>query len=426
MRFIRRALFGFLLFGLCVGLIGYGINDVHEKIAERANPPAARAPSEQIYPATTAQLVTSKEPTMMEAHGQIVAWRMLEIRSPMAGRIAEINDNMRNGRVITKNATLFTLEADMQALRAQDAKKALLEIIARQEDNKQALALAKRDLTQARQHTELLRQSLTRQRNLLARGVVPEASVESQEIALTQSMQASLDREEKILELEQQAKQLELQASRADLTIRDSEYQLQQTTVRAPFTGSIGEANLALGRNVTPNDRLGLLIDLASLEVRFALNHQQLSLLLDDDNRLMQRPIRASIPIGNDTLDITGQIDRIDAQTPENQGALTLYAKLDNDRKNIIRPGDFVTIMIEGRLIEAAAWVPTTAINANGEMLLVDDNDILHPHQFPIIQKLGDRFLIQTQDLPQDLAHAHYVTKWAPHLRAGLKISTIE
>ena len=157
--------------------------------------------------------------------------------------------------------------------------------------------LARDELAAAVERTELRQQALTRQRDLEQRGVGTASAIETAELAVSTAGQAVLSHRQAEAQAQARLDQAATQLDRAQLNLEDADRILADTEIRAPFSGTLADVNVATGVRVTANERLGELIQKDDLEVSFRLSTAQYSRLVGEDGNLGNAPILSLIHI---------------------------------------------------------------------------------------------------------------------------------
>ncbi|MEM7523879.1 MAG: HlyD family efflux transporter periplasmic adaptor subunit, partial [Pseudomonadota bacterium] len=189
------------------------------------------------------------------------------------------------------------------------------------------------------------------------------------------------------------------------------------TDHRADFGGLLSDVTASLGALVSPNERLGLLIDPTALEAVFRVTNAQYARLLDDRGAL--RPIRLVVTLDLDDrpLRLPGVIERASAVIGEGETGRQIYARLELEAGSVLRPGDFVAVEIEEPALTDVATLPAAAVTEAGQLLVLDETDRLRSADVRILRRQGDEVIVA--DAPEGV---RYVASRAPQLGAGVKV----
>jgi membrane fusion protein (multidrug efflux system) len=230
------------------------------------------------------------------ATGEVEAIQSAELRSEVDGRVVEIL--MREGAEVSTGDGLFRI--DDQELRAQVAR-----------------AEAERDLAE---------QALTRTKQLLAQDAAATSDLEQAE-ARARSTRADLD----LLRL-----------------------RLSRTTVRAPFTGVVGQRYVSIGDYVTSSDRLVVIQTVDPQRVAFAVPERYAG-MVRRGQRVMFRV--AALP----GEEFTGSVDFVSPAVQLPGRTLMVKAVVPNGRRRL-QAGMFSEARLETAVRPKALVIPEEAV----------------------------------------------------------------
>jgi membrane fusion protein (multidrug efflux system) len=264
------------------------------KDAAAAGPGAGGPP-----PGIAVEVAEAKRDTVIDAiaaTGQIEAVQSIELRAEEEGRLTEIV--VREGAMVSRGTPLFRL--DDAELRAEVAR-----------------AEADRDLAE---------QNLTRTRELLTQRA---------------SSQADLERAE-----------AQFRSTRASLELL--KVRLDRTTVRAPFTGVVGQRYVSLGDYVTSQNRLATLQTVNPQRAVFQVP-ERYATSLEPDQRISFRVAALQDRI------FVGRVDFVDPVVQLPGRTITVKAEVANP-KGELQPGMFVEVRLETAVRPDAVVVPEEAV----------------------------------------------------------------
>lgn len=149
----------------------------------------------------------------------------------------------------------------------------------------------------------------------------------------------------------------------------ESKINLENTIIKAPFTGVIGLSNVSVGASVSPSVDLATVVDLDPINVDFSIPESYLPYVHEGD----------IVDVTVEDIDILPVEATIKAISPE-ISAETLQVVLRAEMPNkelAYRPGFYARVLVLAGTIENAVLIPSTAIEREGEeeyVLLVVDN----------------------------------------------------
>ena len=420
MRFLTRSLTGVFILGLTVGLLAMAGKTLFSALEARNGEERRGRPAEErVYAVNVDTLTTATARPVIAAFGEVESARTLEIRSSAPGRIVELSDNFRDGGQVAEDEVLVRIDpAEAQsALDLALAEQAEAEAELREAEAD--LALTSDDLAAAEGQRELRAQALARQEDLLGRGAGTTAAVETAALALSNAEQALLGRRQSLAQAEARITRAGIALTRREISVRDARRVLEETTLTAPFEGLLAETTALRGALVGNNEKLGTLIDTTALEVAFRVSNAQYSRLLQTGT-LTDIPITATLSLQDFPIEVGGLLVRSAAEVGEGQSGRLLYARLDKGGAAALRPGDFLSVTIQEPSLDGVFTIPASAVNADGEMLLVGDDDRLEAATVDILRRQGDALIVA--GAPEGRI---YATERLPQLGAGVKVRPV-
>ncbi|HEY0351534.1 MAG TPA: efflux RND transporter periplasmic adaptor subunit, partial [Gemmatimonadales bacterium] len=286
--------------------------------------------------------------TSVTANGYVVARTRASVAAKLAGRIRQLR--VSEGSTIRKGEIIATLDnADYQAQLGQAEA---------------ALASSKADLTEARAARDVAAREADRLRKMRARpGLVTD---EEYDAAVSRSDQASA-----------RAQATEARINSADAARRFALANLENTVIRAPFSGTVLRKEAEVGEVVAPSVGGGLtrgavvtMADLSTLEVEVDVNEAYIARVLK------AQPARITLDAYPDTS-FRGQVRQV-VPTADRQRA-TVQVKvsiIDHDPRILPEMGARVDFLDTTRVTTGAAApsrfrVPSAAVRElNGQSVV--------------------------------------------------------
>lgn len=398
MRFLRQSLVGVFLASLTLALLFVAAQmisgAVQDVLTREESAPQSR---ERVFAVSVrpAELVTVTP--YLEAFGEVQSRRRLELRAALGGRVVGLADDFEDGGVVTANEVLVELDpADAQSA-LDRAKSDLLDAQFEERDAERSLLLAQDELNSAEAQAELRGRALQRQQDLQTRGVGAAAAVEEAELAKAAAQQAVLARRIALAQAESRVDQATTLLARARIALEAAERDLDDMTIRARFAGTLTDVTLVEGRLVSANEKLAELVDPDALEVAFRVSTAQYVRLLDAAGDLIDAPVTVSLEVTGTDLTAQGRISRDSGSAGEGQTGRLIYARLDD--ASGFKPGDFVTVTVQEQPLENVVRLPSSALDAVGTVLVLDDGDRLEALPVQLIRRQGDEVLLRGDGL---------------------------
>ncbi|UWQ19146.1 efflux RND transporter periplasmic adaptor subunit [Jannaschia sp. M317] len=419
MRFLRRSFIALFLTAVTLGLLAWAAQITYAALQDRqaregGGPPAReRVLAVNVVTAEATQLT----PTLT-AFGEVRARRVLELRAPVGGRVVELAPGFEEGGTATAGQLLLRIDpADAEsALAVARADLAGAEAEAR--DAARNLDLARAELAGAEAQRDLQGRALQRQVDLSARGVGAAATRESAELALANAEQTILTRRGAIAQAETRVDSAALTIDRARIALAQAERDVADRTLTAEFAGQLSEVSVLRGGLVTANEQVARLIDPTELEVAFRLSAAEHARLLDGAGNLVGAEVTAVLDVFGLDVEAKGQITREAPAVGEGQTGRLVFARLSDARG--FRPGDFVRVVVEEPTLPRAIRLPATALSAQGEVLVLGEEDRLETVAVDRLRRQGDDVIVRGR-----IDGREVVAERSPALGAGIRVRPI-
>lgn len=398
MRFLRQSFMGVFLAAATLGVIVYAVHLVSSAVQERMAQQVPERPArERVFVVNVVTAQAKREVPVLETFGEIQARRTLELRAAVAGRITALSSTFEDGGEVTQGAVLVTIDpADMQS--AFDRAEAdLADARAEVRDAERSLALARQEQTAAQEQAELREKAFARQKDLSNRGVGSAAAVETAELAASAARAVVLARAQAVAQAEARVDQAATRLARAQIALAEADRNLQDTTITAPFDGTLSNTALVEGGLVSVNERLADLIDPDDLEVSFRVSTADYTRLLDPEGALIDAPVTVTLDIAGSDLVAQGVLSRVSAGAGEGQTGRLVFARLTSAIG--FRPGDFVTVQVREPALDDVVRLPASALASSGDVLVLAEDARLEALPVELVRRQGNDVLVRGEGL---------------------------
>ncbi|KIN77752.1 efflux RND transporter periplasmic adaptor subunit [Sulfitobacter mediterraneus] len=419
MRFLRQSMIGLFLAALTFGLLAYAVSLVggalRERLADEAKAPPAR---ERVF-AVNVQMAQAQDVTpVLQSFGEVQSRRLLELRAAGSGRVIGLAEGFEDGGTVVAGQELVQLDpADAQSA-VDRASNDLSDAEAAVRDADRNLALARDELAAAEDQASLRERALIRQQDLAERGVGTTAATETAELAVSAAQQAVLSRRQALAQGQTRVDQAATGLARSRIALAEARRRLEDTTLTAPFDGTLSSTNVVVGRLVSANERLAELIDPDDLEVSFRLSTAQFARLLDDQGGLIRADVDVILDVAGVDLTAKGRISRAAAAAGEGSTGRLIFAALGSAPG--FKPGDFVTVQVREPELPGVVRLPASAVDAGGEVLVLNAEDRLEAVQVTVLRNQGDDVLVRGPILGREVVEAR-----SPLLGAGIAVKPL-
>lgn len=420
-KFLVRALGGLFLALITLALIGVGVWRFQSAVPDRSGN-RVKPVQERTYNVGVATLETQTVVPVVTAFGQVSAARMLEIRAAEAGPIVEISPNFRNGVRVSKDELLFQVDPTDFKQQLMDANVTLTQSRADSKEARDTLPLSQAEVKNARRQVNLRQADLKRKAGLQGKGFVAQGAIDEARIAVTVAQQSLNAKRMAEIAARARIRARDLAVQRAKIAVNNAERSLTDTSYRAPFSGPLTQVSANLGKRLSPNEKLGVLIDSNSLEVSFTVTDAAFGRLIADESTGALKPLKviAELTLGERIVTVSGELDRAASVTDLTSGGREVFARIATDQNVPIRPGDFVTVRIAESALENVVSIPASAATNSGEILLLTDEDRLESHQAQIVRRQDESIIVNNVPVGRE-----FVTVRQPFLATGVKVRAL-
>ncbi|MEX0311197.1 MAG: efflux RND transporter periplasmic adaptor subunit [Tateyamaria sp.] len=417
MRFLRQSLIGLVLAALSLGLLVYAGSivggAVQDRMSQEAKAPPAR---ERVFAVGVVRATPGTETPVLEAFGEIKSRRTLELRAAVTGRVIELADGFEDGGEVRQGQALVRINpAEAEAAYAR-AEADLMDAEAEVRDARRTLDLAHDEERAAQDQADLRQRAFQRQVDLAERGVGTAAAVEEAELSAASARQSVVSSRQAVTAAEASIDQAQTALARARIALDEAQRTLDDTTVVAPFDGTLSETDLVVGRLVAANEELATLIDPSDLEVSFRVSTAQYARLLNEEGIVIPAPVTVTLDVSGIDLSATGTVSRASAAAGDMQTGRLVFARLD--KAISFKPGDFVTVSVSEPPLDNVVRLPSSAVDAANTVLVLGAENRLESLPVTLLRRQGDDVLVRGAGL----AGREVVETRSPLLGAGISV----
>ncbi|MBT8408788.1 MAG: HlyD family efflux transporter periplasmic adaptor subunit, partial [Alphaproteobacteria bacterium] len=381
--------------------------------------PQRRPARERVFAANVVTIQPETIQPVLTTFGEVRSRRTLELRAASGGEVIWLSDKVEEGGSVEAGDVLVRIDPAEARSALDTARADLAEAEADLREAERAIGLAADEITAAENQARLRANALSRQNDLLERGVGSTAAVETAELALSSADQALLSSRQAQAAAEARVDQAKTALLRRQIALAEAERRLADTEIEAEFTGVLNNVGIVEGGLVSSGETLAELIDPTALELSFRLSTPQYTRFLNESGRLEGAEVIASIDILGVDLEAKGKVSRESAAVGEGQTGRLLFARLDAAPG--FRPGDFVSVRIKEPPLDRVARLPATAVDAAGTVLVVGEEERLEVASVDLLRREGDDVIVRARGL----AGREIVAERTPLLGAGIRIRPI-
>lgn len=338
-------------------------------IENRADP-EIRPPEVQPQLVETVTARYTNETLRIEAEGTVVPSSETQLVPEVSGRVIEVSKALVAGGFFEAGEVLFRLEPREYELAVTRARAAIAQSNLRLETERQEAALALSEW------------------ELLGTGQPTSLAVREPQIAEAQASLAA-----------------------AEAALAQAEYDLERTTVRAPYAGRVRQENLDLGQFVSRGSAVATIYAVDAAEVRLPVSDRELAYV---DLPLGYREDGAvSAAAGLRVVlyaDFAGREHRWEGEIVRTEGEIDprtrmvhAIARVENPYERMAgsdRPplavGMFVRAEIEGKSSGQVVSLPRSVMRGENRVLVVDPENRLRFREVEVFRMERDRVLVKS------------------------------
>lgn len=145
----------------------------------------------------------------------------------------------------------------------------------------------------------------------------------------------------------------------SEARLQEAQLQLDHTTIRAPFGGSMGISNVSVGAFVSESVELVTIVDLDPMKIEFTIPEKFLGTFKGGD--IVDVTVE-----GYDILPMEATIKAISPEVDLTTHSVTVVAEMKNPEL-ALRPGQFARVLLKAGTAENAIIVPEAAVEREGD-----------------------------------------------------------
>ena len=353
------------------------------------------APGERVWAVEAAVVAVETVRPRIPLFGQAVAGRSVDLRPLVAGRIAAVGPDFREGGQVAEGALLVAVDPfDFETARALRAAE-LAEAGAALREVEADLAGARDQLGEDRRQLELLRREANRRRQLRERGAISQKAVDDAELALSRQQQAASQRTNAVERFTARVERQQAAIRRAEAALARADRDLEETRLTAPFGGWLVDIGVEVGKQVGTGERVARLVDASRLEIRLSVPFGIFG-ALDTGEGIVGRALTAVWRTGETVRSFPARIARLEGEIDAASGGIAAFASLEalpDDTR--LRPGAFVEVLLEGPELQDAVRLPPSAVFDGRTVYRIGADGRLEAVEVAVRAREGASLLVQ-------------------------------
>ena len=289
------------------------------------------SPPERTWPVETISAEERNIKPSLQLFGEVVASRKAELRALVAGPIVEVGPNFYEGGILKKGDLLVRVDSfDYKALLAE--KKAMLV------EAEASLQIQKRDLA--------------RTQELFDENNTSEQALDNARLTVV-NQEASL--------------------ALIKIAVDKASHDLRDVSLYAPYDGVLANVTGDLGKQLNVGDKVADIVNTGKLEARFTLSNKQFGRIREAEDTIVGRPATVGWNVGDRTLKFAATIERVGAEIDSTAGGIDVFAAIEPTPDITgLRPGAFVSVVVQDREYEGVMRAPESALYDNQTIYIVE------------------------------------------------------
>ncbi|MDE0201643.1 MAG: efflux RND transporter periplasmic adaptor subunit, partial [Rhodospirillaceae bacterium] len=330
----------------------------------------------------------------IDAFGEVVAQRDVELRALVAGPVVAVGENFVNGGTVRAGELLVEIDPFEYRAAVTEAEAALAEARAQLAETRAELGAEQAGLAEDRTQLALAERELDRREALLAKGTASEKTVDDALVRRSDRARALAATERRIAGLRARIARQDAVIARTGVALERAERDLANTRLVAPFDGYLTGVTAALGKRLGVNDRVVRLLDQARLDIRIHLSDADYGRLVSSAAGLRGRPVEVTWRAGERNFPFRAVVQRADGEVDAASGGVRVYARIENEASRVpLRPGAFVEVRIPDRVYRGATKLPETAL-VGGNTVYAVVGDRLEPRPVALLARVGNDVVV--------------------------------
>ena len=351
-------------------------------------------PAERARPIAASTVRIADIQPAIDAFGEVVAQRDVELRALVAGPVVAVGENFVNGGTVRAGELLVEIDPFEYRAAVTEAEAALAEARAQLAETRAEIGAEESGLAEDRTQLKLAERELDRREALLAKGTGAEKTVDDALVRRSDRARALAATERRIAGLRARIARQQAVIARTGVALERAERDLANTRLVAPFDGYLTGVTAALGKRLGVNDRVVRLLDQARLDIRIHLSDADYGRLVSSAAGLRGRPVEVTWRAGERSFPFRAVVQRADGEVDAASGGVRVFARIEQEASRVpLRPGAFVEVRIPDRVYRAAARLPETAL-VGGDTVYAVVNGRLESRPVALLARVGNDVVV--------------------------------
>jgi len=342
-------------------------------------------------------------------YGTAKPTQCIEVSSQINGEIVYVRPNLKNGILVDKNTVLAKIEKN-------DYEIALKKTNADIKSNKSKLAVQKQDIKDNKEILKILENKMrleeadyNRQKQLFQKKAVSAQNFESAEQSLIEMTQTYLKMKRDISKAELELNSIIANTEKAEAEKMQAELNMQRCEIKSPIRGRLENVAIEKNEYIEKGQKLFDVADDSSLSIPVSIDTREATAILtfvsekNNDYKHWfkydeETPVLIRWTEEPEKCVWEGKISRVEKFDPETRTA-TVVVKAVNfigETKNRLPlvAGMYCQVNFTGKELKNIVKMPWSALQLDGQVYVVDENNIVHEKEVDIQSSRQDQVII--------------------------------
>ena len=328
---------------------------------------------EKVYTVDISEVLVRDFNPQSFAYGSILSSRNADLTFPIHGEVTFVSEDFKIGTFVSKGSLLSKLDDFNQKLNLSDLKIQLEMNNAQTNEMKDEIKSDKIQLKKFNEQLNIRDKQMDRISNMVKKKASTDSALDDIMLAVSNAQNLILVKKQNIVRLNHKLDQLKLSKERLLVSMTNAKKLIEDTSLLAPFDGSLTNVSVSIGDNIPSGKILGQLADLNSLEVSFTVPSEvyvKASSLIGREARVIWQQGSNEVSAVNALISRRGTIvnpqdggGKLYAELPQVEGAFTS-----------IPPGAFVRVEYPIGSLKNVILLPEEALYEGNAVYLVNNN----------------------------------------------------
>ncbi|KZK98807.1 MULTISPECIES: efflux RND transporter periplasmic adaptor subunit [unclassified Pseudovibrio] len=281
-----------------------------------------------------------------------------DLKAQVSGKLLSVAPQALEGKKVSKNEVMAQLEKHTYEAQLEDAKyqQSTAEFNLKKKQNKHVLALKN-------------------WRAVNPKEAPPEMAVHIPELRVAEkALKAAVQK------------------------VKVAQYDVNATTIKAPFSGFVTKRHVSIGQSISVGDTLFTLLDAEQLDITVSLDQAQWNLL---EKAWQEFP--AKIYNANKELVGLARIQRGGGFLDPKSRRYQLFLEIVKSPETTVLPGEFVKVELQSKTVNDSLKLPATVLTQEGFIWFLNNKDELQRFEASVVFRNDTDIIVKMPNELQEM-----------------------